>query len=159
MSYDMVPEDTDLVSEIVEASFFLDLFDAAMDICFHHVLGEPMLQSNEVFRPDASLLHFIEQSKSTFDERGVTMKLSISSPATIMGSANELRTLTNSVIYELLSQAKSVVKLDLRGSELTITADGTIDMPPLFGILKRVFHERGVEFDYDDTRCVLRYSA
>lgn len=159
ISYDMVPEDSNLVSEIVEASFFLDLFDAAMNICFCHILDEPCRSTSEVFKPDASLQHFIEQAKDTFRERNVNIVMNVTSPAVIMGSAYELRTLTNMIIYEILLQSSGKVDITIFKNELTIKSSEHINIPSVFDIFKNVLAAKDVHFEYNDNGCILRYTA
>jgi hypothetical protein len=157
LSYQMDTNDEELLSEVVEASFLLDLFDAAMNICFKHLLGEHGTVTEDDFSLEATVAHFSEQMKTMLDEKNIVLTLSIEHPAVVKARAYDLKTITSIIIYEVILQAEKHLKITLKENILEIYTESFYEAPQIWKILKRVLAERRVEFNYIDNNCTLRF--
>jgi hypothetical protein len=157
LSYRMESNDEELLNEVVEASFLLDIFDAGMNICFKHLLGEHNAVSEDDFSVEATVTHFIEQMKTMLEEKGIALSLSVDNPAVVKTRAYDLKTITSIIIYEIILQSEKHLRINLKENLLEIYTESFYEAPPIWKILKRVLAERRVEFNFIDKNCTLRF--
>jgi hypothetical protein len=155
--YRMETNDEELLNEVVEASFLLDIFDAGMNICFKHLLGGNPPITEDDFSLEATITHFTEQMKNMLDEKNITLALSIENPAVVKASAYDLKIITCIIIYELILQTEKQIRVTLKENLLEIYTESFYEAPQIWKIFKRVLSERKVEFNHMDKTCTLRF--
>jgi hypothetical protein len=156
LSYRMESNTEELLNEVVEASFLLDIFDAGMNICFRHLFGTNAVTEDD-FSVEATIIHFTEQVKAMMAEKNISLSLIIEDPAIVKGSAYDIKTLVSIIIYEMILQAERHITITLKKRVLEVYSESFYEAPPLWKILKQVLAERKVDFDYSDKSCTLRF--
>jgi hypothetical protein len=157
LSYRMESNTEELLNEVVEASFLLDIFDAGMNICFRHLFGTPPSITEDDFSVEATIIHFTEQIKEMVEEKNISLSLSIEDPPIVKGNAYDIKTLVSIIIYEMVLQAEQHITITLKKRMLEIYTESFYEAPPLWKILKSVLAERKVDFSYSNKSCTLRF--
>lgn len=151
-------ENDDISEIIIESSYFLDVYDKAMEIMFNYVLDKPIRNDKEVFAPLKVIEVIIENLRKTIKEQGVDIVCEFNNDIT-MSETNGyvLKTLLEVVLCEEIKKSDSGLTIVTEDNVITIKKHMKSSCPDIYHLFADFFKKFNIEFDFDAENTILRF--